>query len=207
MIGGAAGDFRRWIPACAGMTEGVKLECGCPADQLPGAQDARNEEMGIESLRRAGCRTVYRDGGFETSKEIPNDFDSCWGEVGVEPELLEPVLLGFDACRAEQKLRYLGKLFPASIGTAVDGISFPEFSQTERATGRTKGIYAVDLGSRDDQERTAVPVIRYTGRANRAHLGASPRETRGSGRDSSHDRAGPGRCGQQPAGRPGGRAP
>ena len=27
---GAAGDFRRWIPACAGMTEGVKLECGCP---------------------------------------------------------------------------------------------------------------------------------------------------------------------------------
>ena len=41
--------------------------------------------MAINSLRRAGCRTVYIDGSFVTSKEIPNDFDACW-EEGVVPE-------------------------------------------------------------------------------------------------------------------------
>ena len=101
--------------------------------------------MAIESLRRAGCRTVYVDGSFVSSKEIPNDFDACWEEAGVEPELLDPVLLRFDAGRAEQKARYLGELFPASIGATVDGTSFREFFQTDRATGRTKGIVAVDL--------------------------------------------------------------
>ena len=65
--------------------------------------------MGIESLRRAGCRTVYIDGSFATSKEIPNDFDACWEEAGVEPELLGPVLLRFDVGSAEQEARYLGK--------------------------------------------------------------------------------------------------
>ena len=51
--------------------------------------------------------------------------------MGVAPELLDPVLLRFDAGSAEQKARYLGELFPASIGATVDGISFREFFQTE----------------------------------------------------------------------------
>lgn len=102
-------------------------------------------EMAIESLRRAGCRTVYIDGSFVTSKQIPNDFDACWEEDGVAPELLDPVLLRFDAGRAEQKTRYLGELFPASIAATVDGTSFREFFQTDRVTGRAKGIVAVDL--------------------------------------------------------------
>ena len=99
-------------------------------------------EMAIESLRRAGCRTVYIDGSFVTSKEIPNDFDACWEE----PELLDPVLLRFGAGRAEQKARYLGELFPASIGATVDGTSFLEFFQTDRVTEGAKGIIAVNLG-------------------------------------------------------------
>ena len=103
-------------------------------------------QMAIENLRRAGCRIVYIDGSFVTSKEIPNDFDACWEEAGVEPELLDPVLLRFDAGRAEQKARYLGELFPASMGATVDGTSFLQFFQTDRATGRTKGIVAVELG-------------------------------------------------------------
>ena len=102
-------------------------------------------EMAMESLRRAGCRTVYIDGSFVTSKEIPNDFDACWEEAGVAPELLDPVLLRFDAGRAEQKARYLGELFPASIGATVDGTSFRDFFQMDRATGGTKGIVAVEL--------------------------------------------------------------
>ena len=103
-------------------------------------------EMAMESLRSAGCLTAYIDGSFVTSKEVPNDFDACWEEAGVEPELLDPMLLRFDAGRAEQKARYLGELFPASIGATVDGTSFRDFFQTDRVTGRAKGIVAVDLG-------------------------------------------------------------
>ena len=32
----------------------------------------------LESLKSAGCRTVYLNGSFVTSKEAPNDFDACW---------------------------------------------------------------------------------------------------------------------------------
>lgn len=109
-------------------------------------------ELAIDSLRRAGCRTVYIDGSFATSKEVPNDFDACWEEAGVEPELLDLVLLEFDAGRAAQKARYLGELFPASLGATVEGMSFLEFFQTDRETGGSKGIIAVDLGGPDDQE-------------------------------------------------------
>ena len=108
--------------------------------------------MAIDSLRRAGCHTVYIDGSFVTIKEVPNDFDACWEEAGVTPELLDPVLLQFDAGRAAQKARYLGELFPASVGATVEGMSFLEFFQTDRETGGSKGIIAVDLGGPDDQE-------------------------------------------------------
>ena len=109
-------------------------------------------EMAIDSLRRAGCRTVYIDGSFVTDKEVPNDFDACWEEAGVMPELLDPVLLQFDAGRAAQKAKYLGELFPASLGATVEGMSFLEFFQTDRETGGSKGIVAVYLGGADDQE-------------------------------------------------------
>ena len=59
--------------------------------------------------------------------------------------MLDPVLLRFDVGRAEQRTRYLGELFPASIAATADGISFREFFQTDRVTGRAKGIIAVDL--------------------------------------------------------------
>ena len=50
-----------------------------------------------------------------------HDFDACWEEVGVAPELLDPVLLQFDAGRVAQKARYLGELFPASFGSDRGG--------------------------------------------------------------------------------------
>ena len=102
--------------------------------------------MALDSLNRAGCQTVYIDGSFVTDKEVPNDFDACWEETGVAPELLDPVLLRFDAGRAAQKARYLGELFPASIRATAAGMSFREFFQTDRETGRPKGIVAMDLG-------------------------------------------------------------
>ena len=100
----------------------------------------------IVSLRDAGCKIVYVDGSFVTDKEIPGDFDACWEETGVDPAILDPVLLTFANGRAEQKAKYLGELFPASSDAVGDGFTFWDFFQTDRDTGRRKGIIAIDLG-------------------------------------------------------------
>ena len=100
----------------------------------------------LDNLKTAGCKTVYLDGSFVTRKEVPNDFDACWEEPGVDPAVLDPVLLTFDPGRVTQKKKYLGELFPASAIANGDGFSFLEFFQTDREAGRPKGIVAIDLG-------------------------------------------------------------
>ena len=100
----------------------------------------------LDSLKAAGCKTVYLDGSFVTSKEVPNDFDACWEEAGVDPAVLDPVLLTFDPGRVTQKAKYMGELFPASAVAGGDGFSFLEFFQTDKEAGRPKGIVAINLG-------------------------------------------------------------
>ena len=63
----------------------------------------------LEHLKVAGCRTVYLNGSFVTGKRIPGDFDACWKEEGVDPDLLDPVLLIFDDSRSAQKRKYAGE--------------------------------------------------------------------------------------------------
>ena len=99
----------------------------------------------LENLRDAGCRMAYIDGSFVTDKEYPNDFDACWEEAGVDPYLVDAVLLKFDPGRAMQKAKYFGELFPASVVADADGLSFLEFFQTDKNTGELKGIVAIDL--------------------------------------------------------------
>ena len=105
---------------------------------LSGLRDA------LESLRNAGCRTVYIDGSFVTSKELPGDFDACWEEDGVDGSALDPVLLDLRPKRLAQKLKYRGELFPASIPADPSGLSFLEFFQTTE-TNAPKGIVKIDL--------------------------------------------------------------
>ena len=100
----------------------------------------------LEEFKKAGCQTVYINGSFVTSKELPNDYDCCWEEAGVDPVALDPALLTFDPGRATQKAKYMGELFPASIIAEKNGLSFLEFFQTDRETGRPKGIVVIDLG-------------------------------------------------------------
>ena len=99
----------------------------------------------MTNLKDAGCRTVYIDGSFVTGKEIPGDFDACWEVEEVDPIILDPVLLTFEDGRAKQKAKYMGELFPASTIADDDGFSFLEFFQTDKETGRRKGIVAIDL--------------------------------------------------------------
>ena len=107
---------------------------------------ADGNRAAVEDLKNAGCLTVYVNGSFVTSKEVPNDFDACWEEAGVDPTVLDPVLLTFDPGRAAQKAKYLGELFPASAIASGDRFSFLEFFQTDKETAGRKGIIAIDLG-------------------------------------------------------------
>lgn len=95
------------------------------------------------ALGAAGCQVLWLDGSFVTDKERPGDFDACWDWHGVDPALLDPLLLDFtNAGRAACKAKYLGDLFPAGI-EAGSGLSFVEFFQKTR-DGDPKGIVALN---------------------------------------------------------------
>lgn len=96
-------------------------------------------------LKNAGCRRVYIDGSFVTTKPQPGDFDACWTVAGVEPDKLDPVFLDFSRSRAAQKARFLGEFFPADLPEGLTGKTFLDFFQTDKESGTAKGILALDL--------------------------------------------------------------
>ncbi len=100
----------------------------------------------LDALRAAGCRRVYIDGGFVSTKEAPGDFDGCWEAMGMELTSLDPVLLTFTQRRAAQKAKYGGELFPAEASADQFGTRFFDFFQRDKQTGDAKGIVAFDLG-------------------------------------------------------------
>ena len=61
---------------------------------------------------------------------MPNDFDACREEAGVDPTVLDPFLQTFDPDKVTQEAKYLAGLFP----------------QADNETGGRKGIIAIDLG-------------------------------------------------------------
>ena len=99
----------------------------------------------LEILRSAGCMFVFLDGSFVTAKELPSDYDLCWGTAGVDPLLLDPVLLTFDDGRRAMNAKYLGDLFPAEVPEGASGRRFVDFFQIDKDTGNPKGIVLIDL--------------------------------------------------------------
>jgi Family of unknown function (DUF6932) len=103
-----------------------------------------------EMLKIVGCRTLYVNGSFVTSKNVPSDFDGCWDRRGMDLlglQSADPVLLTFANRRAAQKAKYFGELFPADLVEGGSGLTFLNFFQRDKDTGRPKGILALDLGS------------------------------------------------------------
>ncbi len=96
-------------------------------------------------LKAAGCHTVYIDGSFVTSKELPDDFDACWEPTNVDPKKLDPVLLRFEPGRATQKVKYRGELFISTMRSGNPGPIMLEFFQRDKMSGKEKGIVAIDL--------------------------------------------------------------
>jgi hypothetical protein len=99
---------------------------------------------GVDSLKNAGCRTVFLDGSFVSDKPNPGDFDACWDPAGVDDKKLDPVLLDFSHGRKRQKLKYGGEFFPSSV--KADGAqTFVEYFQTDTETEKAKGIIRIRL--------------------------------------------------------------
>src|SRR5204862_972477 len=99
----------------------------------------------LRALHRAGCYKVYIDGSFVTVKHDPGDFDACWDIEGVAVESLDPVFLDFSDGRRAQKRKYLGEFFPAQMPEGATGRLFLEFFQTDKETGKSKGIVGMKL--------------------------------------------------------------
>jgi hypothetical protein len=99
----------------------------------------------LSDLALAGCKAIYLDGSFITTKEIPGDFDACWDDDGVDWDALDETLLSFENVRAAQKARYGGELFPMRWQADPWGNSFLEFFQLDKKTGQAKGIIKISL--------------------------------------------------------------
>jgi hypothetical protein len=100
----------------------------------------------LSALNAAGCARAYVDGSFVTAKDAPDDFDGCWEAGGVDPDLLDPVLLDVAHPRDAQKAKYGGELFIANSAADPAGTAFIDFFQVDKTTGMRKGIVAIDLG-------------------------------------------------------------
>jgi len=108
---------------------------------LAGLRDA------TQLLHRAGCRRIYVDGSFVTSKRRPRDFDACWDADGVNMVFLyriAPTLLDFRQGTSAQKALFGGELFLAAAKEIKSGATFLDFYQTDMED-RPKGIVAIDL--------------------------------------------------------------
>ena len=93
---------------------------------------------------RRRLQARYIDGSFITTKEHPSDFDACWDLDGVDFDVIDDVLLTFDAGRRAQKAKCRGELFPADAAADPLGALFRDFFQRDR-DGNPKGIIVIGL--------------------------------------------------------------
>jgi hypothetical protein len=59
----------------------------------------------LANLKEAGCRRVWVNGSYVTSKAEPNDVDGRWDFAGVDPAKLDPVFLDRAPPRARMKAK------------------------------------------------------------------------------------------------------
>ena len=102
-------------------------------------------ETAARNLKSAGCKRIFVNGSFITSKEQPNDYDALWDIDGVDPEKLDPVFFDFSKRRAAQKNKYFGEFFPAQMIETGTGRLFLDFFQIDKETGVLKGIVEINL--------------------------------------------------------------
>ena len=106
--------------------------------------------IAVANLQDAGCRRVYLNGSFVTSKPFPDDFDAVWESEGVDFTRVAPLLLDrrdlLNYARRQQKRVYGGELLP----DLFFGFNPLAFFQTDDA-GQPKGIVVINLGGNSDE--------------------------------------------------------
>jgi hypothetical protein len=103
-------------------------------------------ELAMTQLKAAGCRRIYIDGSFVTSKPNPGDFDACWEPEDVNYNYLRknaPRLLNY-LDRSAHKSKYKGDIFRSDQSVGDYGLASLEFFQRDRQLN-PKGIIAIDL--------------------------------------------------------------
>jgi hypothetical protein len=106
----------------------------------------RGLNKALHEFKHAGCKIVYLDGSFVTTKNYPNDYDCCWITNGVDPNLLDWILQKYDPIgRKLQKIKYFGEFFPSNVIEKSTGSPFLDFFQTDRETDKRKGIVEINV--------------------------------------------------------------
>ena len=99
----------------------------------------------LSNLRDAGCRSAIVNGSFATLEDQPRDYDAAFDPVGVNGNLVDPILLRHDDERKAMKAKYFGDLFPwGALACAKTGMIYQEFFQQDRS-GLPKGVILLDL--------------------------------------------------------------
>ena len=103
---------------------------------------------GIRDLQSCGCKLIYLDGSFVTSKPVPGDFDVCY-VPDFDLDKLEnnfPVFFDFFDSRKKQKEVYQGEFFPS--GFPLDRLgkyTILQGFQMDKYTNKAKGIVTIKL--------------------------------------------------------------
>ena len=134
-----------WNVLPPGIHDATILEVeACFADNITRKTLFDGFKQGAQALKNAGCKTIFLDGSFITEKHYPGDYDACWDLLGVDATKLDPVFLDFSNKRQKQKLKYCGEFFPSSA--KADGVlTFVEYFQKDKSTGKGKGIIRIQL--------------------------------------------------------------
>ena len=104
-------------------------------------------KLAMEQLKAAGCQIIYIDGSFVTNKPLPNDFDACWDEDGVDLNYLQTAAPALCSPQQswEQKASYGGEFFRADSIVDESGTQVIDYFQVDSRTNIRKGIMAIDL--------------------------------------------------------------
>ena len=107
----------------------------------------------IEHLKDVGCKSLFIDGSFVASKDLPNDYDACWDVTGVKFESVDKVLLdGSDDGKMQMEAKYGGDIRPDKFSPRESDATYFEFFQLDR-NGEAKGIIQLLLSEMPlDQE-------------------------------------------------------
>ena len=94
-------------------------------------------EKALVSLAKAGCRSVWLNGSFVSTKDRPEDYDGIWEYHGIRVDLLDPVFLDDTNNFKAMRDKFKGELYPER------GTYLHDFFRTDRG-GTPKGVVRLD---------------------------------------------------------------